>query len=193
MTRRENQRHRRRPFRQPADRILVVSGGVVTEPAYFDGVKRSYRNAAIKIVVKKAGLSPTQLVSYAVVVRDRMRDSFDEVWCVCDVDEFDLTEAVSLAEKSGIRVAVSNPCFELWLLLHFESCRASMGGYEQLRRKLKKHVADYGKGSCADFEKFRIGIPDAIARAKELSPAGEEHRNNPSTGVWALVTKFERD
>lgn len=193
MTRRENQQHRRRPFRQSADRILVVCGGMVTEPVYFDGVKHCYRNAAVKIVVKKAGLSPVQLVAHAVVVRDQLPDSFDEVWCVCDVDEFDLTEALTLAKKNGIELAISNPCFELWLLLHFEECRASMDGYEQLRRKLKKHVADYDKGSCAEFEKFRIGIPDAIGRARELSPPGEEHQRNPSTGVWALVAKFERD
>jgi hypothetical protein len=166
---------------------------MVTEPAYLEGVKRGYRNAAVKIVVKKAGLSPAQLVTYAIAIRDRLPDSFDEVWCVSDVDDFELTEAISLAAKNGILLAVSNPCFELWLLLHFETCRAAMAGYEQLRRKLKRHIADYDKGSCAEFEKFRDGIGDAIARAKELSPAGEEHQHNPSTGLWSLVTKFERD
>ena len=52
----------------------------------------------------------------------RRKNSFeknDEVWAVFDRDEhpkFD--EAVSLCESNGLGVARSNPCFELWLILH---------------------------------------------------------------------------
>jgi hypothetical protein len=145
MTKRENRQSRRRPFRQSADRILVVCGGVRTEPDYFEGMKSSYRNPAVKIIVRKAGVSPVELVELAMSVRDRDNDSFDEVWCVCDVDDFDLTAAVGLAARNDVRLAVSNPCFEVWLLLHFEECMAAMTGYEQLRRRLAKHIPDYDK------------------------------------------------
>ncbi len=41
---------------------------------------------------------------------------------VVDVDRWEnLDEIVSRCIKEGFRAAVSNPCFELWLLLHFRS------------------------------------------------------------------------
>jgi hypothetical protein len=54
-------------------------------------------------------------------VRKR-RDSYeenDEIWTVFDRDahpQFD--EAVKLCEQNRVGVARSNPCFELWLILH---------------------------------------------------------------------------
>lgn len=105
MTRRENSRSRRQPFREPVDRILVVCGEDRTEPDYLNGIRKHYRNPAIKIDKNKAGVSPLQLVEYAIGLRDRLSDSFDEVWCVVDVDDFDLTSAVALAAQSGIAMA----------------------------------------------------------------------------------------
>jgi hypothetical protein len=56
----------------------------------------------------------------------------DEVWCVFDVDEHPkLAEARDQANANGIQLAVSNPCFELWLLLHFQEHRAHAGGHAQ--------------------------------------------------------------
>ncbi len=124
-------------------------------------------------------------------VRDRDRDAFDEVWCVFDVDDFELTAAVPLAVGNDIRLAVSNPCFEVWLLLHFQACTAAMTGYDQLRRRLAKHIAGYDKDP-GPFERLRPGVRQAIDRAKALAAAGTEHERNPATGVWVLATKFER-
>ena len=43
----------------------------------------------------------------------------DQVWVVFDRDEHErFDEAVSLCEANGIGVARSNPCFEVWLILH---------------------------------------------------------------------------
>ncbi|MFL6141746.1 MAG: RloB family protein [Labedaea sp.] len=53
------------------------------------------------------------LVDHAAAWCDRQADDFDEIWCVVDVDQFDLAAATSLARDRGIRLAVSNPCFEV--------------------------------------------------------------------------------
>lgn len=191
MTRRENRQTRRKPYRQPAARVLVVCGGVTTEPEYFEGMRKSYRNAAVKIVVKKSGKAPEDLVELAMAIRDQNVESFDEVWCVFDLDDFDVTPAVVLAGRAGIHLAISNPCFELWLLLHFEKHTAVIAGYDDARRRLRKHVAGYDK-HCGAFEQYRAAVPTAIERATALAPAGAEHRHNPATGVWQLAMKFER-
>lgn len=52
-------------------------------------------------------------------------------------------------------------------------------------------LADYDK-ECGAFDRFRPGVPAAIAGARALAPAGTEHQHNPATGVWPLVGRFER-
>jgi hypothetical protein len=111
----------------------------------------------------------------------------DEVWCVVDVDEFDISEALTAAAKKGVNLAISNPCFEYWLLLHFELCTAPLARYDDVQRRLTKHVPRYDKTRLC-FADFAPGVDDALQRARSRCGApGEEHVRNPSTGVWALV------
>ncbi|MQY22796.1 hypothetical protein NRB20_59180 [Nocardia sp. RB20] len=73
------------------------------------------------------------------------------------------------------------------MLLHFEKCDAALPGYRDVKRRLEKHLPDYDK-SALRFSDFVAGLADAVGRAKTRSgTAGDEHRNNPSTGVWKLV------
>jgi len=45
---------------------------------------------------------------------------YNSVWCVFDVDDHPrVADARQMAADNGIELAISNPCFELWLLLHF--------------------------------------------------------------------------
>lgn len=110
------------------------------------------------------------------------------MWCVVDVDEFDLTRALVLARQCGINLAISNPCFEYWLLLHFEACAAPMTRYAEVERRLRRHVPGYRK-SALDFQDFAHGVDAAVNRACRDS-AG--HEINPSTQVGTLVAKIIR-
>ena len=58
--------------------------------------------------------------------RGRGRAS-DEYWCVIDVDQHaNLVPAVEKAIANGISVAVSNPCVDLWFILHFQDQTAEI-------------------------------------------------------------------
>lgn len=179
--RHENARRRRPPFREPNKSLLLVCGGEITEPRYFDGLKRAFRNPAVRVCVRKKGVDPLSLVEHATVVRDRHRDTFDEVWCVTDVDEFDVAPALRHASHHGIRMAVSNPCFELWLLLHFADHTATLPNAADAIRRLRAHVPDYCKHDLR-FDRYRGGLTAAIRRARDL-----EHLGNPSSGVWRIA------
>ncbi|MGH3935680.1 MAG: RloB family protein [Pseudonocardiaceae bacterium] len=84
------------------------------------------RNPAVQIQLKAKPCAPRELVEHARRIAPAGGDEFDEVWCVVDSDEFDLEPAVALAAKLDGRLAVSNPCFELWLLLHHQACAAPL-------------------------------------------------------------------
>lgn len=157
--------------------MLAVCCGQA-EQAYLDGLKRLSKPVTLKPVVKVG--SPAQLVKYAVKMRQNDRGGFDEYWCVVDVDEFDIVEAVVAAEAAGISLAVSNPCFEVWLILHFADCTAGVSSPKAATEKLRRHLPDYSKGAL-DFAVLAERVDKAVGRAKALGTG------NPSSDMWRLV------
>ncbi len=172
---------RRAPFREPRLRLLVVCGGERTEPAYFRGLKGHLRNPAVQIKVKARVRAPEDLVRYARSIAPAGGDEFDEVWCVVDCDEFDLEPAVALAAELDVRLAVSNPCFELWLLLHHQDCMALLCDAKAVLRQLTKQVPGYQKNGLR-FADFEAGVMDALRRAECLDPTGCDYGRDPSSG-----------
>jgi hypothetical protein len=119
--------------------------------------------------------------------------AYDEIWCVFDVDDHpNLNDARQLADGRGVALAVSNPCFELWLLLHF---RANPGARHRhdVQRMLRDHIAGYDKR--INFADLADGVEDAERRAGRLDDEareeGEPHRN-PTTGVFRLTQSIRR-
>ncbi|MGY0069252.1 RloB family protein [Streptomyces sp. QTS137] len=187
--RRESTLRRRPAYRDSLPTILVVCGARNTEPAYLKGLLRVVDNRAVDVRVKVCPQDPVSVVRHAAGERRRAGDHYSHTWCVLDVDDFaHLDEALRLARSEGIDVALSNPCFELWLLLHFRDHRAPVDGFRQAERHLVPHHHGYSK--AADrfaFDLYRQAWPQAVERARELAKPGEEHKRNPSTGMWRLV------
>jgi len=165
--------------------VLVVIGADRTETAYFKGLRTHPRSGAVRMkIVEKPG-APDQLVEYtrtAFALGD-----FDEVWCVTDVDHYEreggkVTAALALA-GDDIKLAVSNPCFELWLLLHHEDCAGHCADCREVQKRLRKHLPHYDKARLR-FDDFAAGLDEALRRAEKL---GADHTRNPSTGVGRLV------
>lgn len=203
---------RRRRFRRPARkvasktprrRLLLVCEGAVTEPEYFRGLEQWARNSSVKIEIADDHGVPLTLVQHAEALKDaadaqakREADSFlryDEVWCVFDVDEHpNLNDARQLGQARGIELAISNPCFELWLLLHF---RESPGARHRhnLQHMMREFFPLYDKH--LDFEMLADGVADAMRRAQRLDEDAEEegeHGRNPTTGVYRLTNSIVR-
>lgn len=82
---------------------------------------------------------------------------------------------------------VSNPCIELWYLLHFEECHAELTQSACIK-KLKRHLEHYVKGTLALNEKQQLSdrTSEATARAKVL-----ETYNNPSTTIYKMIELLE--
>ena len=202
MGRRQRERTRRPArhpgSRKPRKRILVVCEGEVTEPQYLEQFRRSRRNHLVVLEISDKHGVPRTLVDRAKEVKNdaakrarREHDdnlAFDEVWCVFDVDDHPhIPEACDKAKANNIRLAVSNPSFELWLLLHF--CDNPGGQHRtKIAKQLKKHVPNYHKHIV--FSDFAGGYKEAYRRAHQMQAQankdGEPYRN-PTTGVFALT------
>ncbi len=126
---------RRISVRQPRKTIVIFCEGERTEPEYLEALKRQpwVRDTAavdLRVERRRGGNDPSTLVRRAVRARLKAleeMDEIDEFWCVFDVEwpenHAGLEEAVVAAKQQGVHLAISNPCFELWLILHFKEHR----------------------------------------------------------------------
>jgi hypothetical protein len=118
---------------------------------------------------------------------------WDEVWGVFDIDEHtSIDEARGLARKNDIRLAVSNPCFELWARLHFQSQSAHIER-GKAQAALRRHLPGYDKS--LDFSKLHTSHETAVRRAEKLDEAAEKQGapgRNPTTGVYRLTESIRR-
>ena len=96
--------------------------------------------------------------------------------------------------KETFFAAVSIPCFEYWLLLHFEyttkpfakTATSSVG--EQVLRDLKRFIPDYEKGCEKVFSSLYEQLEFAKSNAERaLVCASKNHTDNPSTNIHTLV------
>jgi len=189
MPRRENRGVRRQPVARSRRTFLIYCGALRTERDYFDGFRERVRQGNVTLKVRQEGIDPAAVVRAAAGYRDRSPDRFDEVWCVVDTDQYDIDAAVVEARRCSVQLAVSNPCFELWLLLHLADCRAFCRDRKEVERRLHKHVPTYDKRRL-NFADFAPGVNNAIKRARDLDPTGTEHGRNPWTNVWQLVERI---
>lgn len=198
--RRRNVRQRNTQYILNTRRIIRVhTEGVATEVDYLNKLANHHR-ATIRLTFGPGGRVPKSLVEQACQDEDKRRRQrrpvppydYDEIWCVFDVDEHpDINQAINQARQKGVKVAVSNPCFELWLVLHQQDQTAHID-----RKAVQRLAQELGliKGKRIDDSSFDLLLEkyeDARRRAKGLDRRHKGNLSspwsNPSTGVWRLV------
>lgn len=190
---------RRSTGKRPERRTLVVfTEGKNSEPDYINGLKKLSHvaeNVALSIEVDALHGVPLTLVEQAIV-RSK-DDEIDECWCVFDVEwpkhHPNLQKAVGRARQHKIGLAVSNPCFELWLILHHRkfSKFENTDKVESLSRALDKR-----SGKTIDASLYmplrRVASEHAAMLEKQHARNGTElPHDNPSSGMHHLLKAIE--
>lgn len=203
---------RRTAIKQAYERLLIVCEGEKTEPQYLDEIRQELRLATAHVLVRPSafGTEPMQVVDYAEhLFRKGDRASgiealaFDRVLVVFDRDDHQtyhaaLSKAAALNgrltndEKQRIpfEAIASVPCFELWLLLHFEDVQAAIHRTEVYER-LRTHLQDYDKGQRGHWACTKHLLTHATERAEvraQFSTAMDG--NEPYTDVHRLVHRL---
>jgi hypothetical protein len=167
----------------------------VTEPEYINVVRVREKINLVRIIIDNAGGTPKTLVDRAVEEKKRAARSqfgrYDEVWCVFDFDEHPfIPEAKQKAAANGISVAMSNPCFEFWLMLHFAYYSAPITR-QAARHECERQIAGYEKHIPGDvvFPRLDTAILNATRLARWQETRGASG-GNPSTDVYRLVERL---
>ena len=185
-------RERREAFRD-ARLIVIAAEGKDTERIYFKALAKEYTNPRVHVHILERSVdeqnnsSPEHVLKQLNDYKSQYElEADDEIWLVVDKDRW--TEAMlsrvatECSQEVAMHMALSNPCFELWLLLHIEDA-ASLTPEEQMlwmenRRKsknadpylkvrLRQKMGSYHESSY-DALSLIAHIEDAIERAKTL-------------------------
>lgn len=196
--------------RTPRERrheLYVFTEGKVTEPEYVDQLKRLQNRYVVKVSDQHG--EPRKIVPLAIAHKRQMDQlSRDDglpageqavVWCLFDRDRHPgIDPLVADARHEDVRVAFSHPCFEFWILLHFEDCATPMAGQcMQACRRLRKHLPDAGKrfdlGDLGGRFKTARTRAERIARRHDDDGVDLPSKRDPSTEVWQFVDALEVD
>lgn len=176
-------KRRRSGFRIPKRyRYAIFSEGLVTEPAYFRGMRHAVEKNAIyreMIYIEGAGCDTLRVLDCAQEWVEKNQVTDCHVWCLYDKDDFPESdfntvgrkiESLNAKSKNGVyyHAGWSNECFEYWLVLH---CRdyVSQNGREDYERVLNDEFKKRLGKSYSKSERDCFGKTD-----KSLQPLYED-------------------
>jgi RloB-like protein len=194
---------RKESIREPYDVVLIVCEGSKTEPEYLKGLQRTSRLSNANITILPGdGTDPVSIVKHALKLYRQADGAYDQVFCVFDRDghvnyqqALDQVGKSPLGRKGKLVAITSVPCFEFWVLLHFEYTAApftAAGGKsacEKVIEKVRAHFPEYQKAMVGVYESLLPRADTAITRAQTLAQHNlETGTSNPATKVHELVT-----
>jgi hypothetical protein len=196
--------------------VISIASEGKTEEQYFDGIYDLGNSELIKIErLEKLDESDTKShPNHVIELLNERKEQWEahgiepnELWMVVDRDEHNVSEEQLLAiidkcKTEGYNLALSNPTFEFWLLLHITSIEEydrnllltnpripSKSKKRFIEKELSSLLGGYNKNNIR-FERFEPGIKEAIQRAKELSIHNEPLIDELGTSVCLLVERL---
>lgn len=184
---------RGRAIKEAKPRIDIYCEGTRTEPDYFRALRRTLREGGFVVKLHGVGGVPLEVVRRSIKAKKGSTNDEDQIWIVVDRDDHpNFDEAMRLCRQKGVRVARSNPCFELWLILHqrdldnYQDRGAAKAKWEDLQRE---------PGNETSFEALVGKVVDAERRAEEQLKRRKDEGSpydNPSTTVGELTRELRR-
>lgn len=161
-------------------RMHIFCEGKNAEPFYIQ-IERKFPGKKLEALEKCNKNTALQLVQYAV---DRKGEfgipDDDSFWVVYGREATNKysnelhDRARDLALSNGIHIALSNVCFEIWILLHFQANVAPYTSFTNLiqRSRLKEYLPDYDKSRKCVY------TDEQIAAARRHAPQVNERTRN---------------
>ena len=202
-----------------AEKLYVLSyEGTVTEKKYFENFRQSAyfnNNGLIELIsLKKPKNKGTDPFTVKKLLKNAKAEFgfkiTDEFWLIIDRDDWETSHKLSFIElvseckaEKNFFMAMSNPCFEIWLILHFKNITDFSQEEQQLIFKNAKinntkNYIDIVLGNLQGRGYNKRPNPDiylpltkaAIERAKSSENANEDYPKNIGTHIYKLIEKI---
>lgn len=201
---------RRKPVKDPLPIVYIYCEGKITEPHYINSFFQEFCRGKQKVIpeiIKAAGV-PYTLVEKCVAKKKELQSSGrsdsiqrrSSVWAVFDVDEHPkLAEAINLARGHDIPFSLSNPCIEIWGMMHL-SVYERPGTRHNAQDALAVAMPPYhhDKSPVIPWEICRDKVSKAICNSNTAlsrigSDRGALYASNPSTTFHKLLGFLSAD
>lgn len=195
---------RKKQTRQRQPRVLIVCEDSKSSAYYFQDMAKAFGLSAVDVRGKECGSAPISVLKYAVqeYEQEKSSDPYDRVYCVFDRDQHKsfspAIKKISALNKSGkpFYAITSTPCFEIWLLLHFDYISHPFRAKK--RSPCDQAISELRKKATLDGYKKGVGgiyaklseqkMKDAIKHSKRLLKDNKKTgSDNPETNVHELV------
>jgi hypothetical protein len=155
-----------------------------SEEAYINFIKSRYRvSIQIKSKVSKNKINQEYVRR---ILKPFQQHEKDKCFLMYDLDVPEMLEKLQSIKEAIL--LVSNPCIELWYILH--TCNHTAEATSpQCIAQLEIKCSDYRKGFICDKLKHELSNGEEVAskRARKLIPF-----NNPSTNVYKLIEELKK-
>ncbi|BAZ79092.1 RloB family protein [Sphaerospermopsis kisseleviana CS-549] len=155
---------------------IIAAEGDKKEPNYFNALTAKYEqdfrlsNIHVEFIDReeeKAGNSDpkyvyqTLLKFYEELEKKYGLQEYDELWMIIDTDDYNtrqttISEILKKCHKNPVyKLCISNPCFEIWLILHFFDLETSLQDCipEHLLKTSVKNYIEENSTSLKDYIK----------------------------------------
>ena len=165
---------------------VALVGDGHTESIYFSDFRDVERPAGLSIIPELPG----RIGSFSGVLERAvaLKENYDRVYALIDMDAIiaqnqqQVYRAQNLAaERAGVIVLENNPCFEVWLLLHFRRTGQLFHNCSEVTRQLREFIPNYEKSqrfteAARLYHNYGNLIPgQAIPNALLLENDREDH------------------
>lgn len=176
------------------DRLFIIACDDTFAPKqYFDFFQIT--RVQVHVVPTVDGTSAASHVLDRLLKFDH--DADDELWmlpdtdhCIHDTHLSSFVSTISEAKRQGVNVALSKPCFELWLLLHHveEGAVGSLSNAKAVETALRTKLGQYNKTNLKREHYPMASVSDAWSRAERLDAAvaGGEIPADNTTRIYQL-------
>ncbi|SEO59163.1 RloB family protein [Mucilaginibacter sp. OK283] len=175
----------RHPKRRNLRFSVALVGDGFTESIYFTDFRDAERPDNLRIIPD----FPGKIGSFSGVLDRAMElaQNYNKVYALIDMDaviaqqqQQPYLQHKAIALRSGVIVLENNPCFEIWLLLHFKPTGRLFLNCEQVVTELRRFIPNYNKGlkfleAARLFTNLRDRLPDAMNNAAMLERDRDDH------------------
>ena len=184
--------------------LLIAEGRNVTETQYFRQFQRQHSAFNIKILTPGSATDPDKMLETLERYWKQYDMSYargDQGFVVLDLDCNEKKARLIEKLESGSKIArfiVSNPCFEVWFVLHYRCSTHVYSDGGEVIKDLRRFIPDYQKNT--DVTASLSGMLDtAMENARKLVEYCEEmgyhwpsNECNPRTDVPAIIHEIKR-
>jgi hypothetical protein len=204
-----------RPEGKKSSRLVVIAAeGRETEKIYFQELSEKLCSPKVHVkFLKRENNNSSPESVHEQIVNFKKEYSIaddDQLWIVINRDNWTIQSIKRIAQycsqDTNLNFCLSNPCFELWLLLHkldIKKCtdqekelisknKKNKNKGETYTKKLLKNMLGHYSESNYDIGELLNTIDDAIIRAKELDIAPRTRwPQQMATRVYRLVESIQ--